>query len=306
MKNLTQSSIFLFTCIFLSCSDAPNANLQDEEAPPPPTASMKGFYKDNLSKDNRAFIEEAVEMNLTCAQPPKIEDVKTGELTYTDYFYSVKQAYSLGIPVVSLNLSSNSKVFVRDYSRYKTCPSADGKTEIKYGHVIRTVIEIQNLDASEGTDLATIAAKGTLEKRRQTFYLYKNGIDNPEIDEIIASVSGKVFDVENYSLYQNIMTKMISILRKPATKWSVNPIGVVKKVEGELFLEEAPIITYVISRIEKGKNCEEIKASFKDNNNALELVDRIFSAMNIECNATSPNEESKLKAKRFLQGVRVR
>lgn len=301
MKNQLLLSLAVFICILIGCKSSTNNEEEQFLFEPLETRPM------NLNlKNSDAFVKDVVDVKLSCSKPPTIQEVRTGEMKYTDNFYSLRQAYKLGIPIVSADYSSNSKIYVRDYSRYLPCTSDDGKTIIKYGHVIRAVIEIEDLDASAGTDLASIAASGTIGKKRQSFYLYKNGIDNPEIDEIISTVSGKVFDVENYSLYQTVMTKMIALLKKPETKWSVNQIGIIQQVTDDLFLEEAPIVAYAISKIQKGKNCEEIKASFNANKTAIEIVERTFSAMDINCDASSPSDEAKLKAKKLLQGIKVK
>lgn len=244
--------------------------------------------------------------NPTCQNIPTLEQVRLGKWTFTDKFYSLRQAYKLGIPIARVDFSKNITVYVRDYMRAEPCTSVDGNTRLKYGQVIRTVIEIEDFDASAGVDLASIAASGTLNKKKQSFYLYKDGFYNPQIDQIISSVSGKVFDVENYALYQNVMTQMINLLSLPETQFAVNLIGVEADVADDKFLEEAPIIAYTLARIQKGKTCIEIKNSFQNNPKAIELVERTFNALELKCDETKPSEETELKAKRLLQGISVK
>lgn len=257
-------------------------------------------------KGLEAFVAEALDTDPFCTSPPTLEEVEKGKLEYSDKFYSLKQAYKLGIPIVNADFSKNSKVYVRDYSRYKPCASSDGTSTLNYGQVIRSVIEIEDYDANTGISLASIAANGTLSNKKQSFYIYKDGISNPKIDKIISEVSGKVFNVENYTLYQQVMTKMIDILAEKETKWSVNKIGVVKKLDDDQFLSEAPIVAFTLSKIEKGKNCSDIKSSFGSNKNAIEMVERTFGALDINCSEQVISDEAKMKAKKLLQGIKVK
>lgn len=266
----------------------------------------KGIVEPTTQKGICSFNEATLSLSPVCSVIPTLNDVRLGRWTFTDKFYSLRQAYKLGIPIAKLDFNKNITVYVRDYMRSVLCNSTDGTTRLKYGQVIRTVIEIEDFDASAGADLASIAASGTLNRRTQSFYLYKDGFYNPQIDQIISSVSGKVFDVENYALYQNVMTQLINLLSSPATQFSVNLIGVEAQITDDKFLEEASIITYTLSRIEKGKSCIDIKKDFKKNPKAIELVERTFSALELKCDETKPTDEIKLRSKRLLQGIRLR
>lgn len=265
-----------------------------------------GILEPTIKKGLSSINEATLSLSPICSSIPTLNDVRLGRWTFTDKFYSLRQAYKLGIPIAKLDFNKNITVYVRDYMRSVPCNSSDGTTKLKYGQVIRTVIEIEDFDASAGADLASIAASGTLKRKTQSFYLYKDGFYNPQIDQIISSVSGKVFDVENYALYQNVMTQMINLLSSPETQFSVNLIGVEAEITDDKFLEEASIITYTLSRIEKGKSCNNIKKDFQNNPKAIELVERTFSALELKCDETNPTEEIKLKSKRLLQGIRVR
>jgi len=264
---------------------------------------VEGF---NTQKGLSPVVEASITANPTCTNIPSLEQVQLGKWTYTDKFYSLRQAYKLGIPIARVDFSKNITVYVRDYMRAEPCIAVDGNTTLKYGQIIRTVIEIEDFDASAGVDLASIAASGTLNNKKQSFYLYKDGFYNPQIDQIISSVSGKVFDLENYALYQNVMTQMINLLSLPETQFAVNLIGIEADIDDDKFLEEAPIIAFTLARIQKGKTCVDIKNEFQNNPKAIELVERTFSALELKCDVTKPSEETELKAKRLLQGIRVR
>lgn len=303
VKFLNLLTLAILIVVFNSCTSCTKTSgITEEEFTFTPMSSE--MVKSN-TKGLNAFITETLENNPSCNPIPTIEEVKLGQWTYKDKFYSLSQAYKLGIPVVKTDFSKNITVFVRDYSRIEPCIASTGET-INYGQVIRTVIEIENFDASAGVDLAAIAASGTIGGKKQSFYLYKDGFFNPKIDKIISSVSGKVFDVENYALYQNVMTQLIELLSEKETKLSVKKIEVIQKVNDNTFLEEAPIIAYTLAMVSKGKNCNDVKSKFNSNPRALELVQKTFGALEIKCETKDISEESKLKAKRLLQGIKIR
>ena len=262
--------------------------------------------KETTTKGLSAFVENEITKPVECNSKPSINEVKLGQWTYTDKFYSLSQAYKIGIPIANADFTKNITIYVRDYKRIKPCTANDGITEINYGQIIRTVIEIENFDSSVGADLASIAASGTLNGKKQSFYLYKDGFYNPKIDSIIGTVSGKVFDVENYAVYQNVMSELIKLLASDETTFAVNKIGIVKKEETNEFLNEAPIISYTLYQISKGKTCSDIKDNFANSPKSIELVNKTFNALQLNCNDLEITEEMKLKAKRLMQGYRLK
>jgi len=241
-----------------------------------------------------------------CTNKPSEDDIKNGQWVYTDHMYTVDEAEKLGIPVMHVSGSYSSKLFVRDYSRSKTCLCTDGVTKIKYGQVIRSVIEIENYDASIGIDLATIAASGTLGKTKQYFFLYKDGFYNPKIDETISSVSGKVFDVENYYQYQMVMNKLIALLGDNNTVFSVNEIGIERPLKNDGDLFSAPVMTYTLSCIADGKCGDDILKEFQNSSNAQEAIRSTFQCLDATCDNTKPNEVLRAKAKQYIQDYRIR
>ena len=166
MKN----SIFLFTAIsFIFVIHACVSHEPEQDF------SLETFF-DTMPVSNtkpeslNAYI--AINDAPGCRKIPTQTDVNNGQWSYTDHFYSTNQALKMGIPVVNINGSHDLKVYVKDYRRVATCSGTDSIT-VLYGQIIRTVIEIENYDASVGVDLASIAANGTLKRNSQHFYFYK-------------------------------------------------------------------------------------------------------------------------------------
>jgi hypothetical protein len=269
--------------------------------------SNTDFVENKLSQGTRNY-EPLVKSgdSLSCTPVPAQEVINNSDWTYTDHFYTRSQAIKLNIPVVNIDGSYNLKVYVKDYRRTAECRSNDNKSTVIYGQIIRTVIEIKDFNASIGVDLASIAANGTLNRNTQHFYFYKTGFYNPAIDSIIASVSGKVFDVENYSIYQSVMTNVLNLLRDPKTTFMPQKIGIVKDLDDDEYIVMAPIVSYALTSILKGHSITETRVRFEANNYALSIVDQVYHTLEIPSGDGKPNEEQRLKAKRYLQNIKIR
>ncbi len=263
-----------------------------------------GIAKGATVQGAKAFV--GLEGINECSPIPTLDEVKTGKWEFWDALLTKNEAVKLGIPIAKVDVSHNFSVYVKDFKRYKLCDSEDG-TQVLYGQIIRTTIEIENYDISTGIDLASIAASGTLGRQSQKFYFYKDGFYNPKIDEIIAEVSGKIFDVPNYSLYQNVMGEIMKLLKEADTVYSVNMIGIKKEITSDDFLRESPIVARTLYSIKKGKKCMDIKSEFKQDPFASSVIERVFRAMDLDCTQnTEPDEQAKLKAKTYLQGIVVK
>lgn len=241
-----------------------------------------------------------------CPKIPTQSEVNNGQWSYTDHFYTAGQALRLGIPVVNINGSHDLRVYVKDYRRIAACAGADSTT-VLYGQIIRTVIEIENYDASVGVDLASIAANGTLKRNSQHFYFYKDGFYNPKIDSIIVSVQGKEFDVQNYSLFQNVMGEVINLLRQPGTTFLPSRIGIQEELGDEdEILTKSPIIAYTLAGICNGNSCNRTKNKFFKNRFAMDVVENTYKSLGCPLDDGKPSEEAMSKAKKFLQGIKVK
>lgn len=303
MKTFTT---FIATVVILlglnSCKDFKTKNSENEFTFEPykyeAISNVKG-------KNVSAFI--APENTPACTVIPTQTQVNNGQWTFSDRFYSASQAIKLGIPIVNMNASHDLKVYVKDYRRVSPCTASDNITKILYGQVVRTVIEIENYDASAGVDLASIAANGTLKKNTQHFYFYKDGFYNQKIDDILAGVQGKTFDVENYSLYQSVMSDIIKLLRETTTTFSVNRIGIEQQFnDNDELLTKSAIVAYALTGITNGNSSNKTKEKFKNNKDAFDVIHSVYNSLEVTLGDEKPTEEAKLKAKKYLQGIKVK
>jgi hypothetical protein len=241
-----------------------------------------------------------------CNPVPTQAEINTAEMNYQDYYMSAKRALSLGIPIVNTEVSTDYLVIIRDYRRFKPCTAADGKTTVHYGQVIRAVIELTSYDASAKLSLPSLAAQSTLSGKQQYFYLYRNGWYNPKVDSIIALISGKVFDVENYGLYQGIMPQLIALMSATGTTLSAAPILVVPPDDDPAFVM-ASARAFALAQAKDGKSCQEASRKFAtDPPRATAIVDTYSFLGLTGCTNDRVVEPAKSRAGTLLGGVSVK
>jgi hypothetical protein len=241
-----------------------------------------------------------------CSPKPTQNDVNTAELTYQDYYMSAKRAASLGIPIVNASAQADYLVIVRDYRRFKACIATDNRTTLHYGQVIRAVIELTDYQADVKLSLATIAANATISGKQQYFYLYKSGWFNGGADTILTQVSGKVYDVENYGLYQSVMPKLIDLLKDPTTSFSPSVIFQVPPEDDPAFVM-ASARAYAFAQAKDGKSCQDASKKFaNDPARAAAVVDAYAFLGKPNCTNENIVEPFKSKAATLLAGISVK
>lgn len=286
--------------VSLACASSPTSVAAAADSTSEPVS-----YASNANPgESRAFLVSGPLTQAECNPIPTPAEVQNGQWTYRDQLRTASEAVTMGIPVVNVSGSRNLMVFVRDYQRAKPCTSPDG-SELLYGQVIRAVIELAEYDASLGTSLAAIAATGTLNRKNQYFHLYKDGFFHPDIDKIIASVSGKAFDVQNYADYQAVVRDLVGLLSDPTTRFSVNKIAV-KPTGNDPSLNESAAVAYALTGIEKRVSCEDTTRRHRGDSSQGFLIQRTYEQVTGACGSTRPNEDDRTRAAAYLNGVRAR
>lgn len=240
-----------------------------------------------------------------CEKIPTLQEVSGAELKYTTRYLSAKTAASLGINVVSAAGSRDHLVIVTDYKRSKSCTPKDNAFDIDYGQQIQVVIELLDYSGNAAVNLPIVAAQGTLERKSQYFYLYKNGLSNPKIDELIAETSGKSFDVEGYGVYQRLMPELIRLMSDKGTTLSVQMLGLTPKSNSPTF-HTASATTHGLAQIARGKDCQDATRRFAADAARAAVVTSTYTAIVGNCGATPPTELQKATAKDMLGGVEVK
>lgn len=282
---------------------------------PEPSAPTKGpriltdtEFKQQFAKEINspasAFIETRGEPE--CSPKPTQDEVNTTQGVYQDRFMSAKRAASVGIPIVNASGQTDYLVIIRDYRRFKPCTATDGKTFLHYGQVIRAVIELTEYKAEAKLALAALAATATLSGKQQYFYLYRAGWFSPKADGILAKVSGKVFDVENYALYQSVMPQLIELLSDSGTTLAATQILRVPAEDDPTFVM-ASARAYAFSQAKDGKSCQVASQKFAtDPGRAAAVVDAYTFIGKPNCTNEPVVEPEKSKAVGLLGGLSVR
>ncbi len=274
-----------------------------------PQKPMQSDRPRSMSEDEfrRQFKQNAYveRLGLECNPKPTQDEVNTAELGYSDLYLSAKRAASLGVPIVNASAESDYLVIVRDYRRFKACTATDGKTTLHYGNVIRAVIELTDYKAGVNLTLATIAANATISGKQQYFYLYKSGWFNPKADTILATVSGKVFDVENYGLYQAVMPQLIGLFSEGVTVFAPSQILRIAPGDDPAFVM-ASARAYAFAQAKSGKSCQEASQKFStDPARAAAVVDAYAFLGKPSCTNEKIVEPEKSRAATLLGGIKV-
>jgi hypothetical protein len=266
-------------------------------------AAQRTMSEQEVKRQDTAF---APRNALDCSQKPTQAEINTADLIYQDYYMSAKRAASIGIPIVNASGESDYLVIVRDYRRFKPCTATDGKTIIHYGQVIRAVIELTDYKAEVKLTLASIAANATISGKQQYFYLYKSGWFNSGADAVLTSVSGKVFDVENYGLYQSVMPKLIDLLKDAQTAFSPSQIFLVPPEDDPAYVM-ASARAYAFAQAKDGKSCQDASKKFAtDPARAAAVVDAYAFIGKPNCTNEKIVEPQKSKAAALLGGLSVK
>jgi hypothetical protein len=177
---------------------------------------------------------------------------------------------------------------------------------IYYGQVLRAVVELTQYSATGRLALTAIAADATLSGKQQYFYLYRTGMYNPRVDSIIQQVSGKVFDVENYALYQSIMPQLVGLMSAAGTILSPQVILRVPDDEDPGFAL-ASARAYALSQAKDGKSCQDASRKFsQDPARAAAVVDAYAVLGKPQCTSEKTPEPLRSRASVMLGNVSVR
>jgi hypothetical protein len=267
-------------------------------------AEFRQQFPKEISSPLRALLD--TQTVLECSPKPTQDEINTTQGLYQDYYMSAKRAASVGIPIVNASAQTDYLVIVRDYRRFKPCTATDGKTVLHYGQVIRAVIELTDYQAEAKLALAALAANATLSGKQQYFYLYRSGWFSPKADAVLAKVSGKVFDVENYALYQGVMPQLIELLSDTGATLSATEIFRVPAGDDPTFVM-ASARAYAFAQAKDGKSCLVASQKFaRDSGRSAAVVDAYTFIGKPNCTNEPVVEPEKSRAASLLGGVSVK
>lgn len=232
-----------------------------------------------------------------------------GAYRMTNTQLSRAAAIKLNIPVASLTASGNEMVFIQDYARTVECLSTDGETTVVYGHTIRTVITIANMEVQSGLTLPAIAANATISGKQNSVDIRILGLENPKIVLLAAEISGKELNVETYGEFSRIQSELIKLTVDAGSTTKVARIGIIPKesVDGPSEFKSRVVTAYSLQQIYDGKNCTHAKSKFKQPAEpSAKAIDQTYQLIVGQCSSAIPNNQQRAQAQDYLQGLRVK
>ncbi|MCT4327745.1 hypothetical protein [Chryseobacterium indologenes] len=111
MKKLISIHCLIFPLIIVAQSYPQTKSQSDDAVLSSYDKSILSVYNNvkNSTKFNNSFID-ITPKSTDCTKKPSLDEIKLGPFYYTDKFYSLKQAYKLGITIANLDFSKNISV----------------------------------------------------------------------------------------------------------------------------------------------------------------------------------------------------
>lgn len=235
---------------------------------------------------------------LKCLNPPKISDLKTQISNRT---MSASRAASLGFGVGSLSASSNSTVFIQDWTRSARCLSQDGKTQLIWGQAVRIVASISDVDANASLTLASIAAQATLNNKSSNLEASLIGVSDPESQVLATSLLGPL-NVENF----NSKSTIIQALTKKVIEGMSDDMGLIGVVQDAPELRSQVAAAFALSQISQGKTCQNAKSRIGDADTKVSgAIEATYISVTGTCGTSAPSQGQRSIANDNLLGLKV-
>lgn len=243
-----------------------------------------------------------------CAEIP----VDTPKSRNTSYTLETDQAAQLGINylgTVSADIDRKMKVFVREFMKYNTCESTDGKATLVYGAVWRATVLIDQTDAAGKVNFAVVAASATLKSIAVQVQINQEGfvasdraaIEQASADAMAATTGG--LNVTTFVKFSEQVEKAIGAAMKANATTPLQLIAI-KLRDTNQFLESVAR-TVALAHIARGHSCLEAIAALPVKNNDTEKAIRdTYDALSSKpCDAS--DKMVQLAAQRLIEGVKV-
>lgn len=255
---------------------------------------------------------EVVDPYPVCIPAPTVKDI-AGKYELHTSFISSSEALKLGFNVGSLEANGNQMLMIQDYLKGKECLATDKKTKVLYGQSIRTIIKLSDWDTKLGLSFPVIAADATLNHKNHQLHVYSYGMENVKINDLLAGVSGKVFDVDTYSNFIKVQSDLIKLVDDKTTQKSVERLAIIPINQNINDYKTNVITAYALQQISNKSSCSKAKENLaKHNNGDLSdksyeaLVEDIYKNVSGTCDEGNPSKMSVLKAEEFLMGFVVK
>jgi hypothetical protein len=207
----------------------------------------------------------------------------------------------------SADVDRQMRVFVREYSRFATCDSSDGTTQLVYGAYWRATVLVDQLDLEGKLSFAVAAASATLKNRNVQVLIEHQGFaDTSDIDVASQAAMKETQDgltVLSYAKFTEALGKAADAVVKSPVVTPLPLIGSNTKNLVDLRRQLAQV--FALTYISQGRGCLDAIQALRDTSqSAAEGIRETYRLLTgTDCNASDPI--AQLKARQVLNGVRI-
>jgi len=247
------------------------------------------------------------------ADEVKCAAIPTETPKYFNHYYMLEteQADEIGISyagTAKADIQKRMKLFVREYSRYDTCPSTDGKAELQYGAVWRATVLIDQSDIAGNMSFAVVAASATLKNLSVQVSITHEGFDEADrvgIDQASQAAMEATKDglnVTSFVKFNEAVENAIGVVTKAKVRTPLRLIGV--RRQGTAQLLDSVARTVALAHIAKGHELARAVAAFPAGSEHIRNV--IEETYQTIAGDLSPADKMvRLAAQRLIEGVKV-
>jgi hypothetical protein len=238
----------------------------------------------------------------TCSRVPTQQEIEVGSFAFNNEVLTREQARHLGIAGIGAGLDRNSRVLLVEWTRYRTCPTQLPGVLLRYGQSVRATIEVLEYNSELRASFALLAADATLKRRSQRILVRGEGISSRVLDSLIATISGKDLNVENYTAFMGFQSGLALVARDPTLQVGVVRLG----VEGPRFGESVATV-FGLSELADGRDCQDAISRLPDDLHGQHgAVMDVYVNLTSECSEDDPSGAERAAAREYLAGLRVR
>ena len=231
-----------------------------------------------------------------------------------NYFYTLEteQAAKLGINYIGTfnsEITKKMKVYVREYAKYSSSESTDGKASLRFGAMWRATVLVDQTDATGNVNFAVVAASATLKNLAVQVSITHQGFDKTDqvgIDrasQLAMDATKDGLNVSSFAKFTDAVEKAIKAVISAKAASPLECIGV-KLYETDQLLDSVAR-TFALSYIAKGYGCVDAIDAFPVKNDRIDRIIRGTYEAVSQKDGDASDPMAQLKARQLIEGVRI-
>jgi hypothetical protein len=199
------------------------------------------------------------------------------------------------IGTANADADKSSKVFVREFSKFATCPAIDNSGTVLYGAALRATVLIDSTDASGSINFAVAAASATVKSRSVQVRVEGLGFQDSQIavsSSQAQQITSSGLKVENYADFNKALSDAFDRAVK-SNIVAMQIIGFTPNTNNDALFGGLSS-TWALDRIAQGYGCNE---TIKDFNQAFpqqqsqattKTINDVYTSIASGCDASNP------------------